>query len=255
MSWDYASAAHPCGHEQVLERYVLDQFDFRTLHYAAAPSLNMRAPINGAARVQMWLKGVLCPSDDPNYGYSIVPDTDRVEAGYTFSKIVFNKPVRLIRPLIEVSYITRPGFCLQCNGQTQINDWQITASGGLAHAEGVNKLSQQCLKYILTSRNPANPNVVCTLKNSLNHKIVSGSSQAQATSVTAALQNYQAIQTAQKAVQPLSPGEVLRDIRSVSVTQDTDNPLLSYLSVVVTAYGVAKPVALNVALQTPSPTS
>lgn len=252
MSWDYASASHACSHNQVLERYVLDAFDFRTLHYSKDPSLNMRAPINGAAAIQVYLRGVLCLPSDPRYGYSVVPDPIRIQQGYTFSKIQFNKPVRITQPLIEVSYITRQGFCLQCAGTGIVNDWEISTSGGLVHTHGVRKLAQQSLKYVLTSKNPFSPNLVCNLKSYLYHKLSSGSTQDIAASITNALQNYQSIQTAQKSVQTLSPSEVLRDIQNVSVQQDPNNPLLIYVSILVTAYGVKEPIPLNVALQAPT---
>jgi hypothetical protein len=215
----------------------------------------MRAPINGAAAVQVYLGGTLCPPGDPRYGYSIVPDPDRILQGYTFQKITFNKPVRLTQPLIEVSYITRQGFCIQCGGIGQVKDWEISTSGSLVHTHGVKKLAQQSLKYILTSKNPPAQNLVCNLKSFLNQKILNGSTQDIAASITSALQNYQSIQTAQKAVQTLSPGEVLRDVQNVSVQQDPNNPLLIYVSVVVTAYGVKEPIPLNIALQMPSTSS
>jgi len=248
VSFDYSRNSRPCGHESILERYVLDAFDFRTLHYVGDPSLNMRAPINGAALVQVWIEGVLCPPTHPQFGYSVVPDPSRVQEGYTFSKILFNKQVRLTQPIIEVSYITRQGFCLQCAGTGTINDWEISTSGSLVHTHGVQKLGQQSLKYILTSKNPFSPNLICNLKTYLYKKLTSGT-QNIAASVTNALQNYQGIQSAQKTVQTLTPNEVLRDIQSVSVKQDPNNPLLIYVSVVLMAYGVAEPIPLNVALQ------
>ena len=38
-----------CDHHQWFERYVVNQRDFRTLNYASMPSINQRAPINGAS--------------------------------------------------------------------------------------------------------------------------------------------------------------------------------------------------------------
>lgn len=253
MSWDYKSATRPCGHEQILERYVLDAFDFRTLHVASDPQLNMRAPINGVAMTRVFLKGIQCPPNDPRFGYSIVPDPARIEEGYTFSKIMFNHPVRLVRPLIEVSYITRQDFCIQCSATGQVNDWTISPSGALVKTHGVQKLVQQSLKYVLTSKNPFAPNLICHLKDYLGKKFnVSISAQDIVTEITKVLQNYQQIQGSQKTVQTLDPLEILRDVSSVSAQQDPTNPNLIFVSIVVTAFGQSQPIPMNIALQATS---
>jgi hypothetical protein len=236
-----------------LERYLLDVFDFRTLHYAKDPTLNMRAPINGVSAVKVFLKGVQVAIDDPNFGYSIVPDPLRLEPGYTFSKIMFNKQVRLSRPLIEVSYLTRQGFCLQCSGTGQVRDWSVSHSGALVRVEKTDKLVQQSLKYILSSKNPPSPNLVSHLKDYVAKKFnLTVSASDIATEITRVLQAYQAIQGSQKTVQTLDPAEILRDIQNASVQQDPENPNLIYVSLTVTAYGATKPIPLNIALQTTS---
>ncbi len=253
MSWDFSSQSRACDHFQILERYVLDAFDFRTLHLASDPSLNMRAPINGAAMTRVFLKGIQCPPNDPLYGYTIMADPARVEAGYTFSKILFNHPVRLTRPLLEVSYITRQGFCLQCNATGQVNDWSISPSGSLDITQGVQKLAQQSLKYVLTSKNPFSPTLVCHMKDYIGKKFnMNVSTTDIASEITRVLQTYQQIQGTQKTVQTLDPQEVLRDIQTVSAQVDPANPNLIFVSIVVTAYGSPTPVPLNIALQAQS---
>lgn len=249
MSWDLQSTARPCGHQQRLERYTLDVFDFRTLHYALDPTLNMRAPITNSSQVQIWLAGVLVPPTQ----YSIVPDPDRIQTGYTFSKILFNSQVRLIRPLIEVNYVTKQGFCLQCCGNGSVTDWTINTGGGLIRVRNVQKLAQQCLKYILTSKNPFSPALICQVKNYVGQKFgLSFTTTDVASTIQTALQNYMQIQASQKTVQTLSSLETLKDIVSVMAQQDDENPLVVYVSVVVAAYGSTNPIPLNIALQSPN---
>src|SRR5271157_2732546 len=75
MSYDFNTGLQACTHEINAERYVIDTTDFKTLHLAADPSLNMRAPINGQAQVQMFISGEFVQQNDPTYGYSFFPDT------------------------------------------------------------------------------------------------------------------------------------------------------------------------------------
>jgi len=96
-----------CDHHQWFERYVVNQTDFRTLNYASMPSINMRAPINGANAVQMWVSGEQVYATDPVYGWQVVLDPDRVEmvngVNTSFSKIVFRQlePISFPPPKID----------------------------------------------------------------------------------------------------------------------------------------------------------
>src|SRR5271166_4849004 len=87
-----------CDHQQSFERYVVDFNDFRTLHYAGNTALNMRAPINGAAMVRMWISEEEVQQDDPTYGWMVVRDParlDAVAATDQFYKIMFEaRPYR-----------------------------------------------------------------------------------------------------------------------------------------------------------------
>jgi hypothetical protein len=242
--------ARPCGHEQRLERMTVDPFDFRTLHLAGDPNLNMRAPITNASAVEVYFKGTLVPRDHPVYGYVVVSDPDRIQENYTFSKIVFNHPVRLIRPLIEVNYITRRGFCLECNGNGNVNDWTVSPAGSLTHVVDNTKLAQQSLKYILTSKNPFTPTLICHLKDYIGKQFGFDvtTSDISAT-VQQALESFMQIQAAQKTVQTMSPQETLREVVSVIADSDPNTPFVIYVSVVVTGYGTNTPIPLNIALQ------
>ena len=89
-----------CDHQISFERYIVNKSDFRTLNYVGNTSLCMRAPINGASLVQVYIGGVAVSKNDPNYGWSLALDTNRLynPQADTFYKIVFNNPVRLVIP-------------------------------------------------------------------------------------------------------------------------------------------------------------
>lgn len=251
MSYDISAGSQTCDHLQILERYTLDRFDFRTLHYAGDASLNMRAPINGASYVRLYFKGTLVNPADPVYGYSIVPDPDRLQTGYSFQKITFDRPVRLTRPLIEVSYVTRQGFCLKCRGLGRVVDWSVSPSGGLNHVTGVQKLAQQATKYIITSNNPFNQNLTTLIRSQVGKKFgVTVTDQDVAASVSRVMAAYQSIQRAQSTVQTLDPTEMIQDVLGVSAAEDPTDPTVVNVGVELQPYGQAQAIPLNLALKT-----
>lgn len=228
-----------CDHKQWFERYVVNQTDFRTLNYAGNQSINMRAPINGTTAVQMWISGEEVYNTDPVYGWQVILDPDRIEVGTTdlFYKIVFNSPVRLLMPLIEVSYISRQGFCLKCSATGYLNDVKPSTFGDFIQISQTNKLVQKALKWILTSQCPFYPTFVCQLKSLLGHKLgIEITDSDIQTSVVNALTTMQSVQQAQSTVQSLDPQEILKDIVNVTATSDPDDPTTVKVSAVVSNY-------------------
>jgi hypothetical protein len=251
VSFDFSAANRPCDHLQILERYTVSPLDFRTLTFASNTGLNMRAPINGKDMLRLYIKGVLVNPVDPVYGYAIVTDPERIQIeDYPFFKIFFNKPVRLRTPLIEVSYFTRVGFCLKCSATGSVSDWRVGPNGSINHVTGVKKLAQQSLKYVLTSKNPFNPALVCPIRSFLGKKFgMSITDSDIAAAVNTALSTYQSIQRAQKTVQTMEPQEMIKDVVSVEAAQDPEDPTKIYVAIVLTAYGSNQTIPLNVALQ------
>lgn len=252
MSFDLSGANSGCDHLQILERYVVDVQDFRTLNYYPNQTLNMRAPINAPSMMRLYFNGTLVNPNDPNYGYSVVPDPTRTQLqSYPFSKVMFKNPIRQTTPLVEVSYFTRPGFCLKCGGTGKTPDWIVSPSGSLSEVTGVKKLAQQALKYVLTSQNPFNRNLVCPVRSYVGQKFGFTVTDQDISSATiAALATYQSIQKAQSTVQTMSPLEMLQDVVSVDAVQDTTDPTKVSLSIVISPYGTNQTIPLNVALQT-----
>jgi hypothetical protein len=248
--------AHRCDDLQLMEKYTINFQDFVTLQYKPTPnftpSINMRAPINGAAFVRLFIKGVLVSPTDTNFGYSIVPDPNRIqEAGLPFQKIVFNNQVRTINDLIEVTYITPTPFCLKCGGTGMVVDWTVSSSGALNKVHRRAKLGQQVLKYALTSVNPFNSNLTTQIRELIGRKFgVSVTSQDIATQVSTVLNAYQSIQAAQVTVQQMDPQEMIQSIQSVTATQSQTDPTTINVNISVVAFGATEAIPLNIALQT-----
>jgi len=250
MSYDLSCIAQTCDHLILMERYKVSVVDFRTLQFSPGPIVNMRAPINGVSVVQVYLKGVLVPVNDPTFGYSIVPDPAYLQENYPFYKILFNQPMRELGSLIEVTYFTRAPFCLKCGGTGQVVDWEASPSGGLLHTVGEKKLSQQVFKYILTSVNPFNTTLVCPIRDYVGKKFgLTVTEQDIASAATTILTQYQSIQAAQGTVQTLDPREMIKNLVSVEARQDPTNPLIIYLALQVSVYGNSQPIPLNITVQ------
>lgn len=229
-----------CDHHQWFERYVVNQNDFRTLNYAAMPSINMRAPINGANAVQMWINGQQVQVTDPVYGWQVVLDTNRIDntTNNTFYKIVFNNPVRLVLPLIEVSYITRQDYCLKCSATGFLNDLKLgVGAAPFVQVTQVTKLAQKALKWILASRCPFYPTFTCTMKGFVGKKLgIQITDTDLQTSVVNALTNMQKVQQAQSTVQNLDSQEILKDIINVTAQIDQTDPTIVRVAATVSNY-------------------
>jgi hypothetical protein len=230
-----------CDHQQSFERYIVDSTNFRTLHYASNPVLNMRAPINGQSNVQMWISDEQVQQNDPTYGWSFVLDPLRADAATDntgqFYKIVFNKPVRIVLPLIEVSYITLQGYCLKCSTLGVLNDFKQANSGSLLHVTGTTKLVQKSFKWILTSTCPFYPTFICLIKNYVGRKLgISITGSDIESQVIDALTQMMQVQQAQQTVQTLEPNEILKDVISVVANVDPTDPTTVNLSVSVSNY-------------------
>lgn len=243
-----------CDHEISFERYTVDPDDFRTLHYVGNPVINQRAPINGADTVQMWVSGELVQSNDAIYGWQLVRDPNRVNTPTAdiFYKIVFNSPVRLVIPLIEVSYITRQPYCLKCSGTGFVNDFKPSTSGDFLHVTQTAKLAQKGLKWVLTSVCPFYPTFVCLLKSYIGRKLGIQITETDIqTQVLNALTQMQQVQRAQGTVQTLDPSEILKDIVSVTANIDPNDPTVVRVSAVVSSFsGTSAPLGFTLRMNT-----
>jgi hypothetical protein len=238
MSYDYNTISSNCDHAQTFERYIVNATDLRTLNYVGDTSINMRAPINGRDLLKVFIGGELVDIDDPVYGYQLLIDNDRIqEPGVAFYKIVFIQEVRLIIPLIEVSYSTLRPYCVRCNGIGKFNDFEPASGGSFIKLNGNLKLAQKCLKFILTSRCAFYPSFTCRIKDFIGMKYgLTVTDSDIASEVTNALNTVKSIQLAQRSVQSLDPPEILNDIVSVSAMLDSNDPTLVNVAIVVSSF-------------------
>jgi hypothetical protein len=255
LSYDLNTALAPCDHSQSRERYIVDQNDFRTLHLASNTTINMRAPVNSSNALQLFISGELVDPDDPIYGYTLLLDPNRIESGnqFVFKKILFNKQIRLIVPLIEVDYFTFQPFCIKCNGNGQLNDYAVASNGSLLHIWGTNKLVQECLRFILTSTCPFYPQYTCPIKSYIGQKFgVSITDADIANAITTSLGYIQQIQSAQRTLvgQNMDPFEMLKDITNVVAVLDSVNPTQVDVSLAVSSYGTNTTQPLGFQLST-----
>lgn len=239
-TYDFITLQFQCDHQIRGERYQVSPQDLRTLQFVGNPIDNMRGPINGRAMVKVYIRGNLISSTDPTYGYQILADPNRLQfpgSNEVFYKIVFNREVRIVRPLIEVSYLTRQDFCLKCAGTGVLNDFQPSSSGSLVRITAQSKLAQRCLKFILTSRCAFYPQFTCPIKSFIGQKFGVTITDADiASAILKALDNVKQIQTAQNTIQTLAPEETLRDITNVSVQQDQLDPTVVHVAAAVVSF-------------------
>jgi hypothetical protein len=259
MSYDFDVRPAPCDHQQAFERYVVDSRDFRTFRLAADTSIGMRAPVNGQSLVKVYIGGTLIQANDPVFGYSFVLDLSRLEdfspfdtirrdTADKFHKIVFNKQVRFVIPLLEVSYITLKPYCLKCSGSGQLNDLKKASSGSLIRTLDTNKLVQRSLKYILSSRCPFYPALTCPIKDFIGRKFGVHTTEADISNgIMNALQQFKKVQGAQRTIQVLTPHETLKDITSVTAVQSPLDPTAVNVAVQVSSYaGTTLPLAFSI---------
>lgn len=240
MSYDFDVKPAACDHRQAFERYIVDSTDFRTLKLAADPTRRMRAPINGQSLVQIYISGKLIGQNDPVYGYSFLPDANLIDTGDRFFKIVFNKSVRFVIPLLEISYVTLKPYCLKCSGTGQLNDLKKANSGSLIHIVNTDKLVQRSLKYILTSRCPFYPALTCPIKDFIGRKFGVQTTEADVSNaVMNALQQFKKVQSAQRTIitQAMTPQETLKDVTSVTAVQNPNDPTAVSVAAQISSYG------------------
>lgn len=250
MSYDLDVMAAPCDHAQTLERYVVNPLDFRTLNLAANPSMNMRAPVQ-LGTMQVYVGGQLVSPTHPVFGYSLVKDPDRLESEDTFFKIVFNKQVRVLITLVEVSYFTRMPFCLKCNGFGVLNDLKRAANGGFLHIFQTSKMVQKVLKFVLASTCPFYPQYTNPIKTYIGKKFgVTVTDSDIANAIATSLQSIKTIQNAQRTVQNLDPLEQVKDVTNILAVTDPTDPTAVRVTAQVSSFGTSTSQPIGFSLTT-----
>jgi len=235
MSYDYDLMPSNCNHLQMMERMRIEE-DNRTL-YNIDTKLRMRAPINGRNTVILRFNGVEIPSNDPQYGWTIQDDELSIEPDKR-SKIVFNNSVRIYDMLIELEYVTTKPYCRKCSGKAIVNDYQVADDGSFKKIIQSRKLVQKIYKFIFTSKCYFYPNLTTGLKNYIGKKFGTTSLGPDDISfeITNALTSMKSVQSSQAQIQNLDPQEILRDIKSISVVRDSNDPTIVNVDMDVLTY-------------------
>jgi hypothetical protein len=191
--------------------------------------------------VQMWISDEEVQQGDPTYGWTLVRDPDRLDAVNStdqFYKLMFINPVRLVVPLIEVSYLTSQGYCLKCSAMGFLNDFKNAASGSFVQITQQSKLAQKGLKWILTSQCVFYPTFVCPLKSYVGKKLgIQLTDTDIQNAVQTALNTMQTVQQAQNTVQVLDPLEMIQDIQYVTAEVAADDPTTIQVAALITTFG------------------
>lgn len=229
---------------------VISEDDFKTLVFADRISERMRAPVSAQGSVRLFISNVEVARDHEVYGWELLKDELSVAPDQK-SKIVFNNPVRLVKPLITIQYTTLPGYCLKCNGYSKTNDYKIDQSGVFLHITEYNKLVQRIYKFLLTSTCPFYPNFTSRLKDFVGRKFGGSITEDDVTyECVTALDNLKRVQIAQKGVQFLTPQEILRDIESIKTVRDSYDPTIVQTKMLVSSFGVPRPTPLAFTIRT-----
>jgi hypothetical protein len=155
-------------------------------------------------------------------------------------------------PVFRVDYTTIRSRCLRCRGTGVENDIQLAETGDPIFIENEDLLYQAALKILLTTigTNADHPEYGSTVKSQIGTKAVLGVTAAISESVRRALSNLQAYQRQQAKYQPVSPKERLYAILVLNVTQDSDDPTLFYIELVL-QNASGEPVTLNIVYTAP----
>lgn len=237
MSYDFDTIPSNCDHRQIMERMVIDPGDLKTLIHLKS-GLRMRAPINGQSTLVMRINGKVVPKNHLKLGWEILVDETSI-APDRRSKIVFNNQVRLFDALIELEYATSRPFCRKCNGRGVVADFIKSPSGSFKPVKDTRKLVQKVLKFILTSKCVFYPSYTCRIKDFIGRKFGTAALGVDDISfeITNSLSRLKDVQSAQAAVQQLSPREILRDLGDISVQRDENDPTVVNTQLEVLTYG------------------
>jgi hypothetical protein len=217
-----------CDHRVHRESYVIDFVvdpDFRVIR--------LQQPIS-SDDVRVWFNDVEVFKDDEAFGWSLQKDELSAEEDPK-KKIVFKRPIREFFGVFDVSYSTRIELCRKCFGLGLLYDHSLDSTGTFRTVENEQKLIQGMVKFLMTklSSNPfftwigsSIPDVI--LQGIFNPDLLESQLL---TDVSAALQRLKNIQFHQAKVQVLTLKELLDDIISVDVIQDTQDPRIFEITV------------------------
>ena len=229
-----------CDHRVHREMYTMSwegNSDFRTIR--------LIQPISDQ-EVRVWYIDKELLQTDVAFGWSLAYDEYSVPEDPK-TKIVFNRPIKDINGIFEISYSVRQDLCRKCFGLGLLWDHSIDNLGRLRTIVREEKLEQTILKYLLTivNSNPFYPFIGTSIPNVIKQKITNAQALQEQVSldIKLALNRLKNNQINQLDIQILQAEEILDRILLVDVIQDPVDNRIFYINILVsTLAGTEVPV-------------
>lgn len=222
MSFDLDTMPRQCDHRQYGERYGISSDDYRTLYNLQYPDRFLRAPLNGEKTLVLRINGKRVYKDHPTLGWSLEDDLNS-PLEIPMKLIRFHYPVRLQYVIIELEYTTIQGMCRKCHGTGNINDMSLDpVVKNLRRVKNEDKMVQKAMKFVMTSKCPTYPTLTCPLRSYVAKKSYGITGEDIQRDVATALDKMRRIQSVQAQYQNCTPGELLKGILDVAITDSSD---------------------------------
>jgi hypothetical protein len=140
----------------------------------------------------------------------------------------------------EVTYTTLPTYCSKCIGSSYLDDISYNVQGDLQTLRDEALLMQNVEKFVVTriNSNTFHTFIGTNLDGLIGSRISSVDflTSQMITEVSKTLQKFQDLQSQYRTTnRPMTQGEILQTINSVTANQDTNDPSIFYINVSVTA--------------------
>jgi hypothetical protein len=191
-------------------------------------------------------------------GWSLVIDPSTSVSPRPTRLIVFDEPLKGYNDFVQVSYTTQYQDCRRCGGLNYENDWRYGNTGETANVTDEALLLQETQKLMFTRRgsNPFHTWYGTYIVDTVGKKIANGSilQNQIVTDITTTFTRWQSIKQQQETVvgQYLSDEEYPYRLLQTTVTQDTSDPTLLYVSMTIQNRST-KPIQITRGLILPQP--
>jgi hypothetical protein len=193
-------------------------------------------PIAATDTVEVYATDNLIPS-----GYYQLINDPNPSPESTQSKIIsFKDKWKAMTDYFEISYLTLTSYCTKCIGSGYLDDISYNIRGDLPVLRDEFLLMQNVEKFVITrlGSNPFQSFIGASLEDLIGTKVTSPSFLiSQITSeITRSLKKLQDMQAQYKQTgRPVTNGELLQAIESITVTQNQADPTIFEAKVVVSA--------------------
>ena len=183
----------------------------------------------------VWVADNMMPSNM----YTVVTDSTAQDPALV-RYIKLNQKWQSPQDYFEISYNTFSGYCVKCNGFNYLDDISYDITGDLSVARDEQLLMQNVEKFVVTQlrSNKFYPSIGTNIESLVGQKFSNIQFVAsQVTSqITASLNKFKYLQQQYILTgRPVTPGEILQNINSVTATPDASDPTLLNVLVSVSA--------------------